>query len=281
MTKDADFGGAAGGMVPMAAKEYPGARERAGINNMAEARRTIGGGGAAAVAGSPGVRPRFAGFIRGLLPLLVFLFLAGYFLRAAFPEPAMPRTMAGLILVALCTGLAVAMYAGERRTAAYFKGALGEEEVARALHRLPSGYTVFHGLLPRGAKTDLDHVVVGPTGIFVVETKNWAGAITVNGQEVLYNGQRPDRAPLEQVKEAAGCLHRALTNGVSQAWSVRAVICFAGGNLPSGVQGVAGVMLCGPNDLPGLLAEGGGDVLGAAEVNELVEVLKQMDRRGA
>ncbi len=268
-------------MRPKAVDEHPGTPGRAGIIKMVQAKRTIGDGGSAAVAGSPGVRPRFAGFIRGLLPLLLFLFLAGYFLRAALPEPSMPRTVAGLILVALCTGLAVAMYAGERRTAAYFKGALGEEEVARALHRLPAGYTVFHGLLPRGAKTDLDHVVVGPTGIFVVETKNWAGAITVSGQEVLYNGQRPDRAPLEQVKEAAGCLHRALGDGVSQAWTVRAVICFAGGNLQSGAQGVAGVMLCGPDDLPGLLVEGGGDALSATEVNALVERLKQMDRRGA
>lgn len=235
----------------------------------------------AEVVGSPGVRPRFAGFVRGVFPLLLFMFLAGYFLRASLPVPAFPRTVAGLLLAGLCIGLAVVLHTGEKRLAAYFKGAQGEERVARALHLLPAGFTVFHGLLLRGEASDMDHVVVGPSGVFVVETKNWSGSITVSGEDVLYAGKRPDRSPLEQVKKAVGVLQNRLTARCGRTVSVCPVLCFAGGRLEHGVQGVAGVVLCGPDELARVLAVPGDFPLTEADAIAVTDELRQMDRRSA
>ncbi len=63
-----------------------------------------------------------------------------------------------------------------------FKGWLGETMVARALSRLnPNLYHTFHDLyLPRPdghGTTQIDHVIVSPFGIFVIETKNYRGWI--------------------------------------------------------------------------------------------------------
>lgn len=64
-----------------------------------------------------------------------------------------------------------------------FKGWLGEALVIRAgLKKLdPSSYRHFHDLyLPRPdgqGSTQIDHVVVSPYGIFVIETKNYRGWI--------------------------------------------------------------------------------------------------------
>ncbi len=63
-----------------------------------------------------------------------------------------------------------------------FKGWFGERTVSKALSRLaPETYQTFHDLyLPRPdgqGTTQLDHVVVSPFGIFVVETKNYRGWI--------------------------------------------------------------------------------------------------------
>ncbi|MDD4735787.1 MAG: nuclease-related domain-containing protein [Kiritimatiellae bacterium] len=248
---------------------------------MVRTKKTDGGRMFAEVVGSPGVRPRFVGFMRGVFPLLLFMFLAGFFLRAAFPYPAMTRSVAGLLLVGLCVGLALVLYAGEKRLASYFKGAQGEEQVARALHLLPPGFTVFHGLLLRGAVSDMDHVVVGPTGVFVVETKNWAGTMSVVGQDILYDGRRPDRSPLEQVKQAVGALQKSLSERCGRSIPVSPIICFAGGRLEGGVQGVAGVMLCGPDDLRHVLTEPGEFPLSEAEAAAVAGELRHMDRRNA
>lgn len=67
-------------------------------------------------------------------------------------------------------------------SSASFKGWFGERMVCRGLNRLdPQLYRHFHDLyLPRPdgpGTTQLDHVVVSPFGIFVIETKNYKGWI--------------------------------------------------------------------------------------------------------
>ena len=63
---------------------------------------------------------------------------------------------------------------------ARFKGWFGERMVIRGLRRLdPAVYRHFHDLyLPRpdgAGSTQIDHVVLSPFGIFVIETKNYRG----------------------------------------------------------------------------------------------------------
>jgi hypothetical protein len=57
-------------------------------------------------------------------------------------------------------------------------GLTGERQVGQVLARdLPPDYILINGLkLPRGAG-DIDHLVVGPTGVFLIETKTMAGRI--------------------------------------------------------------------------------------------------------
>jgi hypothetical protein len=49
---------------------------------------------------------------------------------------------------------------------------------------------------------DVDHVVVGPTGVFAVETKNWPGRVEVRGGALYRNGRR-DETSLRQAIRAA------------------------------------------------------------------------------
>jgi hypothetical protein len=57
------------------------------------------------------------------------------------------------------------------RAARMVMGFSGERHVGQVLaHELPPDYVLFNGLtLPRGAG-DIDHLVVGPTGVFVLES---------------------------------------------------------------------------------------------------------------
>lgn len=81
----------------------------------------------------------------------------------------------------------------ERYRFNYRKGADGEVRVCKTLSLFPDEYNVINDL-----KTDfgnIDHVVVGPSGVYVLDSKNWRGIITAdeNG-EILVNG-KPTNKP--------------------------------------------------------------------------------------
>lgn len=73
----------------------------------------------------------------------------------------------------------------------WFKGAIGERDVARALDTLGPEFTVLHAEPVGKRSTDIDHIVVGPTGVFSINTKNHSGhSVWVGGRTLTVNGQR-------------------------------------------------------------------------------------------
>ena len=73
----------------------------------------------------------------------------------------------------------------------WYIGAIGEREVGSLLSRLPAGWTVFHAVPVGDGEADIDHLVVGPGGVFVVNTKNHEGArIWVGERTVMVNGTK-------------------------------------------------------------------------------------------
>jgi hypothetical protein len=64
------------------------------------------------------------------------------------------------------------------------KGVRGERKVARYLNTLPRGFFVFNDVTLPHTKGNLDHIVVGPTGVFAIETKNYLGRFQLNGDDL-------------------------------------------------------------------------------------------------
>lgn len=67
---------------------------------------------------------------------------------------------------------------GLREIKTWKKGADGEVLVHRVLAELPKEFAVFHDYHPvtrdgERAEWNVDHMVIGPTGVFVIETKNY------------------------------------------------------------------------------------------------------------
>jgi hypothetical protein len=70
-------------------------------------------------------------------------------------------------------------------------GSDGEEKVAYQLARLPGGWHLFHSLPVGSHASDIDHVVLGPGGVFIMNTKHHPGAtIWVDGDTFLVNGTK-------------------------------------------------------------------------------------------
>ena len=113
-----------------------------------------------------------------------------------------------------------------RSAAAFERGADGEEAAAAALSALPSDvWRVFHDLRwPGRSRANLDHVVVGPSGVFVIDTKAWSGAITTGGGVLRQNGRRRDQAV---AGVAAAALAVTELVPVPDPTVVKPVLCFA------------------------------------------------------
>jgi len=77
------------------------------------------------------------------------------------------------------------------------KGAAGEKSVAHTLSKLPDEFRVLNDVqTPTG---NLDHVVIGPTGVFVIETKNCRGMIGADGKgELTLNGKPATKAHVKR-----------------------------------------------------------------------------------
>jgi hypothetical protein len=109
-------------------------------------------------------------------------------------------------------------------------GESGEQRVAELLDRLRSkGFAAFHDLPNSGL--NVDHVVVGPSGIYAIETKTRSGSGTINyasERELIFGGRINDGRPLRQAQNSARALHRQLKEHLDQACWVKPVLVFCG-----------------------------------------------------
>jgi Nuclease-related domain len=115
-------------------------------------------------------------------------------------------------------GLAAAVLVGWRlwfrpseQVAAWQRGAAGERRTARLLDRLVrDGYVVFHDLAVPGSPANVDHLVIGPSGVFVIDSKQWSGSVHQGADGLAWhNHYRLDRT-LETVRWEARTIGRLL-----------------------------------------------------------------------
>ncbi len=65
-------------------------------------------------------------------------------------------------------------------TTAWRRGARGEQRTARHLNKLVrAGWTVLHDLAIPASRANGDHLLIGPPGVFLIDTKAWHGTITL------------------------------------------------------------------------------------------------------
>ena len=115
----------------------------------------------------------------------------------------------------------------------WFKGFWGEQRVRALLRRLPSRQyqTLSNVTLPTSdGSTQIDHVIVSPYGVFVIETKNMQGLIlgedwAAQWQQQLGSRSRSFQNPLRQNYKHVQTLHELL--GIKKS-SLFSLIVFVG-----------------------------------------------------
>lgn len=107
----------------------------------------------------------------------------------------------------------------------YERGAIGERATGEILDVLRhEGWAVFHDVKwPGRPHANIDHVVVGPPGVYVIDSKNWAGRIEVNDNAFRFNGRRHDKT-VASAGDAALAVAGLLS--APAAATSRSVLCF-------------------------------------------------------
>ena len=137
--------------------------------------------------------------------------VAGVVVQVLASEAGLPQ--AGL------AGAAVAILIGSRlrfrpseQARTWQRGAAGERRTARLLDQLSRhGYVVFHDLaVPGNTRGNVDHLVIGPSGVFVIDSKQWTGHVHQSADGLVWhNHYRLDRT-LATVRCQAETLGRLL-----------------------------------------------------------------------
>jgi hypothetical protein len=129
---------------------------------------------------------------------------------------------------------------------AWRRGAQGERRTARLLDRLVcDGYVVFHDLAVPGSPANVDHLVIGPSGVFMIDSKQWSGSVHQDADGLAWhNHYRLDRT-LETIRWEARAISRLLGTRTAAVVCVHGAHVHGDGLEAQGVAVVPAHLLCG------------------------------------
>jgi hypothetical protein len=175
------------------------------------------------------------------------------YFRPQSPSPLMYTVVA-------VAGLGFATYRLYRawpRLHALKLGRDGEKAVGQFLESLRErGYRVFHDVI--GGNFNLDHVLIGPAGVFTVETKTHSkpggdARVTFDGETIRIDGFEPDRDPVIQAKAQASWLRELLAESTGRKFAVSSAIVFPGWYVDDTGPKEKTIWVLNPKQLPSFL----------------------------
>ncbi|WP_400996726.1 nuclease-related domain-containing protein [Agromyces sp. GXQ0307] len=114
-----------------------------------------------------------------------------------------------------------------REAEPWYVGALGELEVARRLSALGPEWVVLHSVPVGSGSSDLDHVVIGPAGVFTINTKHHRGQhVWVGAKRILVSGQRTNH--LRNAAHEARRTSKLLTSAAHMPVEVTPIVAIVG-----------------------------------------------------
>jgi hypothetical protein len=135
-------------------------------------------------------------------------------------------------------GLILALSDDPPSTTAWERGAVGEEQMAHRLADLPDTFRVLHDRRIRGTRANIDHIAIGPPGVWVIDAKRYVNkrpALRVEGGfirpriESLRIGGRDGTKLVEGMKSQVDRVTRTLDDPTIP---VTRVLCFLDADWP-------------------------------------------------
>jgi hypothetical protein len=145
-------------------------------------------------------------------------------------------------------GVVLAVTSEPQSTRAWAQGARGEEKLAREL----ADFSTLHDRRVPGSRANIDHIVIAPAGVFVVDAKLYTGLIRIRDRgwflrpaERLYVGSHDCSDLADGLGWQVAAVERALMDAnIAPRPRIVPVLCFVDGEWPliappSAFRGVA------------------------------------------
>ena len=173
---------------------------------------------------------------------------AGGGLLGSLLAPRLGLVLGGLAAVAAGWGL---RFRPSPDAVAWRRGAAGERRTARLLGPLERhGWAVLHDLAVPGSRANLDHLVIGPGGVFVIDSKQYRGRLQLDPSGRLWHGRYPLAPTLRAVSFEADQAAQVLPDpGVV----VVPIVAVHGAQVPWGKVVMDGVPVVPARRLPSML----------------------------
>lgn len=144
----------------------------------------------------------------------------------------------------------------KRRTDNFASGLIGENDIDKELKSLGSDYICVTGGLDTG-HGNIDKIVIGPTGVWILEVKSHKGNITFEGESLLRDGKPLEKNFLGQTYAEAMTLQELIKSKLNLDIRVQPVIVFANkyANVRLGLKEYKGVRVIQKAWLNKLLTE--------------------------
>jgi hypothetical protein len=134
---------------------------------------------------------------------------------------------------------------------AWRRGAAGERRTARLLAPLERhGWAVLHDLAIPGSAANIDHLLIGPGGVVVIDSKQYRGRLHLDPHGFLWHGRHLLVSTLRKVRWEADQADEVL--GIADI-TVAAMVAVHGASVPWGRLEVDGVTVAAARRVPGLL----------------------------
>jgi hypothetical protein len=175
---------------------------------------------------------------------------AGAGLLGSLIAPRLVLVLGGLAAVAAGWGL---RFRPSPEAIAWRRGAAGERRTARLLGPLEQlGWVVLHDLAVPGSRANIDHLAIGPGGIFVVDSKQYRGRLKLDPSGRLRHGRYPLASTLQAVSFEADQAAKVLPDpGVV----VVPIVAVHGAQVPWGKMVMNGVPIVPAQRLPSMLRQ--------------------------
>src|SRR5829696_523083 len=133
-------------------------------------------------------------------------------------------------------------------TVAWRRGVAGERRTARLLAPLERrGWAVLHDLAIPGSVANIDHLVIGPGGVGVIDSKQYRGRLRVDGDGMVWHGRHLLVSALRRVLWEADQVDEVL--GIADV-QVAAVVAVHGPSVPWGALRAEGSPWFRPGGCP-------------------------------
>jgi len=175
---------------------------------------------------------------------------AGAGILGSLLAPRLGLVLGGLVAVAAGWGL---RFKPSPDAVAWRRGAAGERRTGRLLAALGRyGWTVLHDLALPGSRANIDHLVIGPGGVFVIDSKQYRGRLQLDPSGRLWHGRYPLAPTLRAVSFEADQAALVLTDSDVVVVPIVAV---HGAQVPWSKVVVDGVPVVPARRLPSVLRE--------------------------